>query len=211
MKSRLVIILCGLLLFLTDAHSQFLRGYGFKLGGVSANQTWDYNIRVNFPTETRWGYDVGVYIEVLDIPYISILGELHYVQKGFSSTLPVSTPAYPEGTGENITLKPRADYLSIPVLAKIRFETTIITPYLFVGPRFDFLIARKAEGTERVFDKLKRTGTGATVGVGFEIPLAFVPSLLAEFRYSPSFDNAFSNEHLTVRNRSVEIVLGVRL
>ena len=83
-------------------------------------------------------------------------------------------------------------------------------PYLFAGPRIDVLIARNAEGMEAVFDNLKETGVGASIGAGVEVPLIFLPCLLAEFRYSPSFDYAFSSEHLTVKNQSFEIIIGTR-
>jgi hypothetical protein len=211
LTSKIICMLCAILFTTPAVHAQIIRGYGLKLGAVSASQTWDFDFNVNLPVEARWGYDAGIFVEVLDIPYFSILTELHYIQKGFSITLPITTPVFPEGTGQYATLRPRADYLSIPLLAKVRFETGVIDPFFYAGPNFDILLGSKAEGVNAVFDKLKATGTGATFGAGVEIPSAIVTSLLAEFRYSPSFDNAYVNNHLTVKNHSFEILVGVRL
>jgi hypothetical protein len=211
MKTRLIIIIfiCGVLTSATNA--QFIRGYGLKIGAVSATQTWDYKTNTKFPADRRWGVDAGGYIEVLNIPYISLLGELHYIQKGFSMTLPVTTISQPDGTGEYITLKPRVDYLSVPVLAKLRFDLGKVFPYLLAGPRFDFLISKNPDGFQAVIDNFKNIDFGISLGAGFEVPLKFIKSVLAEFRYSPSFTEAYSGSSLTVKNQSFEILIGIRL
>jgi hypothetical protein len=208
-RTLTVIVLC--VLTSTTTHGQFVRGYGLKVGAVSATQTWDFKINVNFPAERRWGIDAGAYVEVLDIPYVSLLGELHYIQKGFSMTLPVATPAQPEGTGEYVTKRPRVDYLSVPLLMKLRFDMGVVVPYFFGGPRLDIFIAKKPEGTQAVLDKFKSTDVGVSLGAGLEVPLTIVSAALVEFRYSPSFNEAFSNNNLTVKNQSIELLLGVRL
>jgi hypothetical protein len=67
-------------------------------------------------------------------------------------------------------------------------------PVLLYGIYWLFSLSERwgeDQGVNAVFDKLKTTGTGATFGAGVEIPSAIVTSLLAEFRYSPSFDNAY--------------------
>jgi len=203
MKSRIVGIVCLCVFISTIARTQFIRGYGLKVGAVSATQTWDYKINVNFPTERRWGIDVGAYVEILDIPYISLLGELHYIQKGFSITLPVTTLAQPGCTGEYVTKRPRVDYLSVPLLVKLRLDMGMVVPYFFVGPRLDILIAKEPEGIQAVLDNFKNTDVGVSLGAGFEVPLTIISAALVEFRYSPSLNEAFSNNNLTVKNQSV--------
>ncbi len=207
-------ILTFIVLFVVTSMSmnaQLIRGYGLKLGAVSATQIWDYKIDVNFPTERSLGIDVGAFIEVLEIPYVSVLVELHYIQKGFSFTSLVTTPAQPMGTGEYITKKPRVDYLSIPLFAKLRFDIASLYPYVIVGPRWDFLIAKVPEGTQNVLDNFKSTDFGVSIGGGIEVSLPVVSAALVEFRYSPSFNEAFSNMNLSVKNQSFELLLGVRM
>lgn len=211
MKSIPARILCLCVLTSTVAQAQFVRGYGLKAGAVSATQSWEYSVNINFPVERRWGVDAGAYMEVLDLPYISLLAEAHYIQKGFSITGLVTTEAQPDGWGEYITRRPRVDYLSFPLLAKLRFEMGTVTPYFFTGPRVDFLIAKDPEGTQAVLDNFKGTDIGGTVGAGAEVPLPMVHAALIEFRYSPSFNEAYSSGSLTVKNQSFEILLGVRL
>jgi hypothetical protein len=103
MKRNIIIAICLVFLISPVAQSQFIRGYGLKVGAVSANQTYDYNVAFDFSPDSRWGLDVGAFIEILNIPYISILGEFHYIQKGFSEKFQETSADYPEGTGRYIT------------------------------------------------------------------------------------------------------------
>jgi hypothetical protein len=191
--------------------AQFIRGFGLKVGAVSATQTWQYWSNSQLSTDPRWGFDAGIFVEALDLPFLSVLAELHYVQKGFTNTLPVTTEAQPDGTGEEITFRPRVDYLSLPILAKIRFDVGFFTPYVFAGPRVDFLLTNTDDGFGLVLDKFKKTDVGVSIGMGVELPLSFVSHLLAEFRFSPSLTEAFKNGSLKVKNQSIELFLGVEL
>ena len=210
MRSKIGEILCIVLLFSAAGNAQLLSGFGVKGGAVSAIQSWDYPaFGTSLPNDHRWGIDLGVFVEGLRLPYFSVLGEVHYIQKGFSTSLLITTPQSPDGTGEFLTLRPRLDYLSIPILAKLRFETGVLTPYIYAGPRFDIRLGHNEELVGAVYEKFKSTDVGASLGVGLELPLTAMPDLLVEFRYSPSFADAFKTQSVIVRNESFEILLGV--
>ena len=78
----------------------------------------------------------------------------------------------------------------------------MVVPYFFVGPRLDILIAKEPEGIQAVLDNFKNTDVGVSPGAGFEVPLTIISAALVEFRYSPSLNEAFSNNNLTVKNQS---------
>lgn len=193
------------------SNAQLLTAYGIKLGAVAANQTWDYTSFPDFKTDNRWGFTAEGFVELFDLPFLTAVVELQYTQKGMSESIPVTTESQPDGTGELLTLHPRVDYLSIPVLAKLRLSGPVITPYVIVGPRFDFLLSKRGEGYDLVIDKFKGSDFGATLGIGVEADLLSPISLLTEVRYNPSFTNAYQNQSLTVTNRSFDFLVGVRL
>lgn len=211
MKTANLIIMVSVLVLYSNTHAQLIRGYGIKLGAVAANQTWHYTSIPELPTDNRWGFTTVGFVEVLDISSLSVLVELQYSQKGMSETIPITSISQPEGTGQFITKSPRVDYLSIPVLVKARFSTPVIVPYLIAGPRLDFLLSKKGDGFDEVIDKFRTSELGATVGVGMEVASLLSISLLAEFRYNASFNDAFNNNLLTVKNRSLDFLLGVQL
>jgi hypothetical protein len=208
MKTKLLIVILGVV---SVTHAQLVRGYGIKLGAVSGNQTWHYASTSDLTTDYRWGITGGVYLELLDVPLISFVAEIQYTQKGMTSSIPVTTESQPYSTGQFITVSPRVDYLSVPLLAKLRLPSHIITPYIIAGPRVDILVSKRGDGFEEVVDKFKSTDIGGTFGADIELHTLLPVGLLAEPRYNPSFKDAFDNSFLTVRNRSFDFLLGLKL
>jgi hypothetical protein len=211
-KSFITSMLClGLLLSFT-AHAQLVKGFGVKIGVTAANQSWDYTVGGHDPsTQNRWGITGSAFVELLNMPYLSLIVEGQYTQKGMSMRVAANTVSNPDGTGEFVTLRPSADYFSVPLLVKIRFQTAFLSPYLIAGPRYDFVLARHGDGFDPVFNELTSSEPGATVGVGVELHAVFPIDALLELRYNASLKDAFGSSYLKVRNHTVDILLGVRL
>lgn len=213
MKNILVIITLILTLTVTIAQAQFLRAYGIKAGVVRAEQKWDYSPQTGLDASginPIWGVDAGVFAEFFDCKNFSLLTELHYVQKGSTYTITGTEPAdnaqgYIETGKEDI--KERCNYLSIPVMAKLRLETGKITPYIAVGPRLEFLISHPSSA---VFDQLKKAEVAATASAGLEVDAGFTPHLLCEVSYTLGLTDSFKNDYLTVKNRSLSLLIGVQ-
>ena len=193
-----------LLLFLLPAmtHAQYFTGMGIKGGLVRATQTWDYTF---LPSPANWhrsGIDVGIFTELRfeGANVTSILAELHYIQKGMSTAVQDTTQP-----GTYIAVKTSADYLSIPVLLKFRLEKNRITPFAYVGPRLDILIRKpEAQGSYNIID------FGGSIGGGFEFYSMSPVSISLEARFSPDFSGAYQDDYLTIKNKSLEFLLGVR-
>jgi hypothetical protein len=193
--------------------AQLLRSYGVKVGIVTARQHWAYSnpADVPFDTKTRLGIDVGGYVEWFEIPFISVLTECHYVQKGLKDVVAVTNE-----NGIAIGMKeiiPQIDYLSLPLLVKLRIDLPQVTPYILAGWRYDVLLSTKAEGDEIVLNKLKKWDSGFTVGIGVESNIVSRIKIGLECRYSPSTSYAiddivyiFGPVHLNVKNESVEFL-----
>jgi hypothetical protein len=192
-----------MILLVSVVESQIVSNYGFKAGTISATETFDYTIKVSNPTSYRWGLDIGGFVECFRVANLSLLTELHYIQKGYSTSLQETTPAQPDGTGRYITIRPRLDYLSIPVLGKVQFDIGGLTPYVFLGPRLDLLLGKTDASLN-----YSSTDAGAALGGGIQFSIFSAPDFLVEGRFSPSFGNVFQNQNLTVKNRSFEILLG---
>jgi hypothetical protein len=208
-NNRIAGIVCLVLVTATLSQSQFLQSYGVKFGVVAARQTWNYTNFAGWPAQTRWGIDVAVCVEAVNHPFFSILGELHYIQKGFLESFPLTTPDHPEGTGLYMAFSPEVDYVSIPLLAKFRMQGGTYSPFVVLGPRLDFLVRRVDDGYQPVLDKFTSVDGGISAGLGLDIRLTDVSRASAEFRYSPDVTDAYGTSLLTVRNVSKEFLLGV--
>jgi opacity protein-like surface antigen len=207
MKKTIYAVLTLWMISFSISHAQLIRGYGLKAGLASTNQDWHYDASSgSLNTDTRKGLDVGAFVEWLDIPLVSVVTEAHYIQKGFTQQIALTTPQYPDGTGEYITKSPELDYVSIPVLAKLRYDLLNISFYGFAGPRYDFLISTKSDGYGVVLDNIKSSELGASFGFGVDFSIPALFKIGAEIRYSPSLQNNYSQNGLTVTNQSWELL-----
>ncbi len=211
MRSAFLAAAFVLLLAQSGAYAQPKRTYGVKLGIVGANETWTMISSADLGTSTRWGFTAEVFAEIPLFRYLSAVGEIQYTQKGMRYSAPVTTISQPDGTGEYYTMRPRIDYISVPMLARLRIPLHAVTPYLLVGPRFDFLISSRADGLDAVVSRFDRMDYGLTLGAGVELDSIFPFGLLAEFRYNPNVYDSYESSYLSVRNRSLDFLIGVRL
>ena len=207
--SRTLLCLAGLLCMISSiVDAQLVRSYGLKAGTAAANQNWEYaSLPASLDTRTRWGLDIGAFVEWLNMPTFSVLSEVHYVQKGFKTEIPVTTEQFPEGNGTYLSFSPVVHYLSIPIMAKGRIDIGSATVYGFAGPRVDVLLSEQGDAFDAVVKNFKGSEFGASLGVGLETAQLghFVVGL--EFRYSPTFQDSYSTSLLSVRNRSMEMLI----
>jgi len=200
--------------------SQVLHNYGLKIGTVASSQDWTFSSSVNTSSvniKQRWGIDFGGFIEWLDSPCFTILTELHYIQKGFSSetiannqTVTSSSdprnPSMYQVTAYAIPI--RVDYLSIPILAKLSFPVEYVAPYLILGARIDFHLKTISDTDKRgTYALCDQTDYGFTLGGGVTSNSLLPFRVGAEFRYSPSLQNLSNSDLSTIKNKSIEILL----
>jgi hypothetical protein len=210
LKTLTAVLFFGTFIFFNSITAQSLRSIGIKAGTVAANQVWNYSnpelSGINIGDQTRWGSDFGVFAEWLNIPWISIITEVHYIQKGFTDKIQITTEDLPDGTGEYLVFSPHVDYTSIPILIKIRKELLGISIYVIAEPTYDILVAQENSWYGLVLDKFSKTELCATFGFGVALPLVFDTKVGTEVRYIPSLQNSYSTEYLTVRNRCLEFL-----
>lgn len=190
------------------AHAQLRQYLGLKIGAVAANETWT-GFASGVHTENRWGFTVDAFADVPFFNFFSAQGEVQYTQKGTSFPQTILSPS--GGQIQYRTVSPRIDYISIPLLAKFMVPLKSFTPYVLVGPRFDFLVGKAPDGLGGIIDYYDNMDYGLTVGAGVEIDSLFPFGILAEFRYNPNSYNSYDNGGETVKNRSADFLVGVRL
>jgi len=198
--------------------SQLLKSYGIKIGIASARQSWDYNptSSVYANSVSRNGLDIGIYGEWFNIPFLSFVSECHYIQKGGGVskyedmwyTYPTWKVTFFNG------YFPRVNYISVPLLAKMRINWRTFNPYILIGPRFDYSLS---SNNMLAYNNIKKLDVGATMGIGVGLFSKSSIHFGAEFRYSPSFNDIYSLPSLMVadgtvsslkiRNQSLEFLL----
>ena len=140
------------------SQAQILRGYGIKIGTTISNQNYDYSSSsglsaLSFDSESRVGLNIGVFAEFLNLPFISIVTEANYIQKGMKKEIPITTTTQPDGTGEFITWKTSVDYINLSAFGKLRFNIRDFSPYVLIGPKLILKLIKRIHLTLIIFLK----------------------------------------------------------
>ena len=212
---KIFFFLFSIILFVTSAESQIIKSYGLKLGVTSANQNWDYSINsgfsnASFDSDYRIGLNVGLFAEFLNLPFISVVAEANYFQKGMKDQIPETTTAQPDGTGKFITWDTRVDYINISAFGKFRFDLGILSPYVLLGPKIDFELNKKNSlgPVNEVEENFKKNRFGFKLGAGSEIDLGSI-HLLAELLYEIDTNELYKSDNLKVKSNSFDLRVGI--
>ncbi len=210
MKSLLILILLTVATF--NVKGQIISSYGLKFGYGISNQSWGYNINVDMDWKNKTGISPRIFADFLNYSFFQLEGEIGFLRKGFEDKVPITTASQPDGTGKYITANNGLDYLTISVLAKMKYELGLFSPYIIVGPQLNLLLNKNIEkGWGIVFDKFKKNNIGLSVGAGFELKNIFPIPILVEYRYERDFIDNYDSPVINIKNYSHVILLGIKI
>ncbi len=210
-KCAFIAMLVLLLAAQEHADAMSVRSYGVKVGLVRAGQTWDYSgvlSHLKLFDEQRSGISAGLYVEWLDLPVVSLVTGAEYVQRGCRGSIRLTSEGGPTPIATS-TYNPGLDYVSFPILLKVRYGFSAGSVYALVGPRYEVLVSRHSSGVEVVFDRVKSEDYGLTLGAGVEVANIVTKSIGVEFQYCPNFRKIYTAELLAIKNSSLEFKLVV--
>ncbi len=220
MKNFSLILTIVLLLTSTSVATEM--SFGFKAGLALSNQDFDYQTDIGFDPDYRTGFQGGAFAEFALTPNVSVQANVQYVPAGLKAEAEETTEAYPEGTGKILTIKPRIDYLSIPVLLKAGVPSGQVRPFLIAGPRVNIKVGMDRSYMSPVYEYLKDMSFGVTVGAGTELQVSPKVALLFEVTYSPDLTNIFDVDEAksklvgsdvtleSVKNQTISFLAGIR-
>lgn len=207
--------------FIAVAHSQLISNFGIKAGISNSTQQWKFDSQPLAPFDSRLAATAGIFLEWFGNPNFAVSSELFYFQKGMQERIPVTSEQYPEGNNEYYTITHKPSYISILLLPKGRIAFGVVNLEAFAGPRIDFFLSHDVEvgapepfksGVEQfyetIFKKSKSRVLGATVGFGVGTNISGFVTMI-ELRYSPDFQDAYTDVLRNVRNKSFELLISV--
>ncbi len=192
-----------------DCPAQLIKSYGVKVALTSANDNYENKNAPDVSTKRRIGFNIGGFVEWFHVPYFSAITQIEYVQKG--SGMDFDRRDEHNNDLGTITYYGRLDYISIPILAKFSIPTASVSPFLLMGPRFDFLVGYQSDKNifNDLYSKIKINVTGASIGIGAQIKLILETNIMAEIRYNYDFVDSFKNDIVRTRNDSYDIWIGL--
>jgi hypothetical protein len=192
--------------FAVSINSQTITNYGLKLGAVASNPIWEVGSQSYDGVETRMGMDVGLFLNWSLTNNLSLLTEMHYIQKGlrFYQSVVNSSGNGVETYVESIN--PNVNYLSFPIFIKYDLLTSEVIPYIIGGLRVDFMISKSEANNPRwLYSNVNNMDFGGSIGLGFQTKSLLGIGTGLEIKYSPSFIKVDSSPMADITNRSFEI------
>ncbi|MDP2364085.1 MAG: outer membrane beta-barrel protein [Ignavibacteria bacterium] len=211
MKRVFLIIFLFLLNIINN--SQSIDGYGVKVGLGLTNHSWQYDSSIDgkLDWENNSGIAVKAFADIVLLSFLQVESEIGYIQKGAKYKIAVTTIYQPDGNGEYININNRLNYFSISLMAKLKYNSDLFSPYLLLGPEYNYLLNKQIDkGFEVVYDKFKKNAFGFTVGFGSEVKLLPI-NIIVEYRYSRDFTNNYESYLIEIKNYSHTFLIGVRI
>ena len=200
-------LLSGLAL---PTQAQIVDSYGVRAGFTSSTVS---ESRVAGDIDRRAGFSAVAFAEWFNASYFSLLTELGYVQRGYSTTVQIRDSRTVLIRTQEESL--RLDYLTLAVLPKLQYKEPALQPYAFFGPRADVML-RGSSTTgvleQRIADRYDTIAFGGTIGVGVEVGKQMLPvPVLLEARYNADVTDSLSCCPSEMRNQVFDILLGIKL
>ena len=174
---------------------------------TNSGEEWNYKDDEigDFKKDPKIGLNISGFAEFLDIPFLNLVAEIGYNQKGMKEKVLFAAAA--DGSGELKTVTNRVDYIDLSLAVKLNYALPLITPYVFAGPRIDVLVGSDVDpGHKIVYDDYEKLVYGLKIGLGSEIGNILPLSVLAEFQYNYDLSDAYKTEYSAFKDIALEVL-----
>lgn len=211
MKNSLVIFfICAFNLL---CNAQVFDGYGIKAGWGITNHDWQYVAPINgkLTWDNNSGFSIRAFTDFTLYRYVGLEAEIGYAQKGAKYKIPITTNSQPDGTGEYVDINNRLNYLSFSAVGKFKYNMSLISPYIIIGPQYNYLLSKQVSSLDKiVYDKFRNSSLGIVLGAGSEIKVLSV-DFIAEYLYARDVTNNYNQSNIEIKNYSHTFLIGIKI
>ncbi len=202
MKFKIFLVACLAVLITSTSYSQLKLAIGGEAGINIANFTGTPDPS----TSTRTGLIIGADFSMGFTKYIAIQPGLKFIMKGASNSSAAGS------------VSDKLNYLEIPVLLKVTFPLTEVSPYLIGGPVLAINMSANEDQTPTggttttvdVSNDISGTDFDLLVGGGVGFKVAPRMDIFAQFGYSFGLSNILKNSTTnTLKNNGIQLTAGV--
>lgn len=207
------------LLLPLSAQGQLLKRGGAKAGisssGAVVKFASDYQ---PWETTRRLGMNGALFLESGGFSFFSLFIQAEYTQRGFVQKI---DEVFDISDGRTIglpaNLRVRLDYISVPIMLKLRYRDLPSAPYIFLGPSANFLVHRASKykfASGNVYnssfrDQFNERSLSGIVGIGIAIGKFQHMTLLIEARYDFDLIDGMAATQLQAKNNTVALWFGI--
>ncbi len=216
MKKRFVSLVLLVFASASLTQAQFVKSIGLKGGAAWAKQEWKYkNVNEVDDPQYRARIHAGLELEMFRHPWLGMLAGAGIAQKGNQIEVEITHAGQPEGTGEFKTFRSTFNYAYLELLLKVHREFGPVTPFVFAGPRLDYMISYDSDlSLETIEDEMSDALFGLSYGVGVEYNFGRI-GLAAVFTHQYDFSYVYDKEPETfglesIRNKAYFLDLAIK-
>jgi hypothetical protein len=164
---KIFILTFGLLIVSIFAKSQIMNSisvyYGISRSDLNLNYSEPYFNSTNSSMKSITGFYSGINFESFGAKYLAMDTGIGFYQKGGLNGF------IQEGDGGVHSLTWNLDYLTIDTKLKAKYRYKNISPYLLIGPRFDYLLKSSSEFRKYVvYSDVNKINYGIRYGIGIQ-------------------------------------------
>jgi hypothetical protein len=211
--NRVSLIIAALLIGCTlTLNGQFVKSAGLKAGISMANQSHRIDI-IDYTIETELiaGPVVTLFSEFYRGKHLGLQADLSYVARGSKTSVESVTVNHLKNdlitVNEGEPKVSRFNYISLSPVVRYRIRGAAVTPYLLLGPRFDYLIKYETE-SEYPLEEQNSFILGLSGGAGVELSMGKL-GLMAELQYQPDLSPVTNQDPLLINNNCLLFSVGI--
>jgi len=194
-------------------NGQVISSLGVKAGVTLANQSHQFtSIDYTMDTEPIIGPTAGIFIEVFRKKHLSFQLDLAYVAKGSKTTTESITVNHLENdrivVNQGDLTVSNFNYLVASPMVRFRFDKRQISPYLMLGPRFDYLLNYKTD-SDYPLEKQNSFLVGIHIGTGVEYYFEKL-GIFLEVQYQSDLQPVATWDPIHINNNVLLFNLGIR-
>ena len=194
-------------------NGQFIGSLGAKAGLTLANQSHQFTpIDYTMETESIIGPVAGIFMEVFRKKHLSFQLDLAYVAKGSKTTTESITVNHLENDRISVNqgdlTVSNFNYLVASPMVRFRFDKRQISPYLMLGPRFDYLLNYKTD-SDHPLEEQNSFLLGIHGGAGVEYILRNL-GIFIEVQYQSDLQPVTTQDPILINNNVLLFNLGIR-
>lgn len=218
MKTKIILSVM-FIIFISSrlSYSQFITGYGAKAGATSSNVIFTYSQLGKVETDNHYGFSGSFFANFLDSKNFNLQANAGYDKRGYNDII-MRTDEFGNELG-TYHMAWGLNYITVGVVARLKYPLGKITPYVLAGPNVDFF-----EGysysipsfsplldnlNNPALDDFKKVNYSISLGAGIEFNKLFSYKTLIEFSYLPPINTSVSNAGLNVKEYSYNLKLGI--
>jgi hypothetical protein len=216
MKTKIILIITFFALTSNQViFSQFITGFGIKAGLTYSNAKLSYTSG-NPETAYHVGFNGSLFAEFINNNLFNLQINAGYDKRGYRDIL-IRTDEFGNEIGTDY-MGWGLQYVSVGVLAKLKFSGLNFTPYLLAGPNVDFYAGYTYNLPDymiqtgfysNILENLKKVNYSFSLGTGIIFNKLLPYKTFVEFSYLPPINTSINNSYVKIKEYSFNLKLGI--